>query len=100
MRHHYNGSIQNVAKLEIMEPGPSGQAALCFPNAVGSSKILPKSIKAKTIERLPVREHPRVGFAGGAEFVRRHSGIHVVEDRWFEDLDACKHQFVKRPRRL
>ena len=103
MRDHYNGSIQNVAlhRLEVMEPYLApGEAMLCLPDAIGSSKILPKSVKAKTIETLAVREHPGVGFAGGAEFTRCHSGIHVVEDRWLEDLDACKHQFANRPGRL
>ena len=94
MRDHYNGSIQNVAlhRLEVMEPYLApGEAVLCLPDAFGGSKILPKSVKAKTIERLPGGQHTRVSLPGRAKFMRYHFRVHIVEDLRLEDLYAGEH---------
>ena len=74
-----------------------GEAVLCLPDAFGGSKILPKSVKAKTIERLPGGQHPRVGLPGRAEFMCSRFRVHIVEDLRLEDLYAGEHQFANRP---
>lgn len=94
MRDHYNGSIQNVAlhRLEVMEPYLApGEAVLCLPDAFGGSKILPKSVKAKTIERLPGGQHPRISLPGRTEFMCSRFYVHIVEHLRLEDLYAGEH---------
>src|SRR5687768_2189799 len=92
-----NPECSEHRRLQVMERDPAlAEAVLCLTDTLGSSKILPKSIKTKTIERLPVGQHPWVGLSGGAEFMRCHCRVHIVEDLGLEDLYAGEHQLANR----